>query len=148
MWRHLTFITRIKPKALTVATQINACTCKVQLKGKHTMHTFITATLLRGTHRTHIGFLVCKMCCQSTDHRRVYRICSNISPGFYFFPGSGDPVSKRDRPLFGTSVYKISASIHTTRNNRNDRTNLKDGSFLGCFSHLHSSETLKRQAYR
>lgn len=32
---------------------INACTCKVQLKGKYTMYTFIIATQLSGTHRTH-----------------------------------------------------------------------------------------------
>ena len=39
-----------------------------------------------------------------------YRICSNISPDFYFLPCSGDPASKQDRPLFGTGIYKIAAS--------------------------------------
>ena len=34
-------------------------------------------------------------------------ICSNISLDFYFLPGSGDPVTKQDRPLFGTGVYKL-----------------------------------------
>ena len=29
---------------------------------------------------------------------------SNISPGFYFLPGSGDPVSKWDWPLFRTGI--------------------------------------------
>ena len=69
-----------------------------------------------------------------------YRICSIISPGFYFLPGSGDPVSKRDRPLFGTGVYKTSAST----NNQKYCTNIATGSFLGLFSHPHSSETLKK----
>ena len=30
----------------------------------------------------------------------MYCICSNISPGFYFLPCSGDPASKQDRCLY------------------------------------------------
>ena len=45
----------------------------------------------------------------------MYRICLNISPGFYFLPGSGDPASKRDRPLFGTGVYKITVSTNNQK---------------------------------
>ena len=45
----------------------------------------------------------------------VYHICSNISPGFYFLPGSEDLASKQDRPLFGTSVYKIFASTNNQK---------------------------------
>ena len=44
-----------------------------------------------------------------------YRICLNISPGFYFLPGSGYSASKRDWPLFGTGVYKISASTNNQK---------------------------------
>ena len=29
---------------------------------------------------------------------------------FYFHPGSGDPASKHDRPLFETGIYEISVS--------------------------------------
>ena len=45
----------------------------------------------------------------------IYCICSNISPGFYFLPGSGDPASKRDRPLVGTGVYKVTASTNNQK---------------------------------
>ena len=41
----------------------------------------------------------------------AYRICLNISPGFYFFPGSGDPASKRDQ----ISIYTISASTNNQK---------------------------------
>ena len=75
----------------------------------------------------------------------IYRICLNISPGFYFLPGSGDPASKRDQPLFGTGIYKIICQFQQPEELENDCTNL---SFLGCFGHSHSSETLKKQAYR
>ena len=36
-------------------------------------------------------------------------------PGFYVLPGSGDPVSKQDQPLFGTGIYKISASTNSQK---------------------------------
>ena len=69
----------------------------------------------------------------------MYYICSNISLGFYFLPSSGDPVSKRDQPLFGTSVYKNICQFQQPED-----TNLTTSSFLGRFGHPHSSETLKK----
>ena len=45
----------------------------------------------------------------------TYCICSNISQGFYFLPGSRDPVSKRDQPLFRTGVYKLSVSTNSQK---------------------------------
>ena len=62
------------------------------------------------------------------------------SPGFYFLPSSGDMASKRDWPLFGTSINKI--LYHQLEVQENDRTNLTTGSFF-VFRHPRSSETLK-----
>ena len=63
-----------------------------------------------------------------------YSICSNISLGFYFLPGSGDP---------GPASIKY-LPVPTTRSLENGRTNLTTSSFLGRFSHPCSSETLKK----
>jgi hypothetical protein len=47
-----------------------------------------------------------------------YRIFLNISPGFYFLPGSRDPASKRDRHLNGTGVYLCSTVLAPGRQHR------------------------------
>ena len=47
----------------------------------------------------------------------IHRICLNISPGFYFLPGSGNPASKRDQPYLGPASikYLLVPTIRSTR---------------------------------
>ena len=69
-----------------------------------------------------------------------YRICLNISPGFYFFPGSGDPASKRDRPLFGTGIYKIRDYTLSFRWTGNARAALLQSTHFRFCNHRYGSK--------
>ena len=64
----------------------------------------------------------------------------NVQTSFFSFPDLGDPASKQDRRLIGTSVYN---SIPTARISRKCLAKLTTSSFFQLLSHLCSLETSK-----